>query len=48
MTRWPPTPAAGDGWSRSYLGQHLHEIVDPDAVADRLIRMAQHLAATRA
>jgi len=37
------------GWLVEELpGQHLHEIVDPDAVADRLIGMAQHLAATRA
>lgn len=49
----PYDEVAADARRRGWLveelpGQHLHEIVDPDAVADRLIRMAQHLAATRA
>jgi hypothetical protein len=35
------------GWLVEQLpGQHLHQIIDPDSVADRLITMAQRLAAT--
>ena len=49
----PYDEVAADARRRGWLveelsGRHLHEIIDPDAVADRLIRMAQHLAATRA
>lgn len=36
--------ARGRGWLIDELpGQHLHQIVDPDGVADRLILMAQRL-----
>jgi hypothetical protein len=48
----PYDEVAADARRRGWLvedlpGRHLHEIVDPDAVADRIITMAQHLAATR-
>jgi len=46
----PYDEVAADARSRGWLveelpGQHLHQIVDPDSVADRLITMAERLAA---
>jgi hypothetical protein len=39
--------ARGRGWLVEELpGEHLHQIVDPDATADRLIAMAHGLGAT--
>jgi pimeloyl-ACP methyl ester carboxylesterase len=39
--------ARGRGWLVEELpGEHLHQIVDPDATADRLIAMARGLGAT--
>ncbi|HEY3086743.1 MAG TPA: hypothetical protein VGJ59_01595 [Jatrophihabitantaceae bacterium] len=47
----PYDEVAADARRRGWLveelpGQHLHQIVDPDSVGDRLITMAQRLAAT--
>ncbi len=47
----PYDEAAADARRRGWLveqlpGQHLHQIVDPDATADRLISMARRLEAT--
>jgi len=39
--------ARGRGWLVEELpGQHLHQIVDPDGIAERLITMTQRLAPT--
>lgn len=41
------TDARRRGWLVEELpGEHLHQIVDPDATADSLIRLAQRLGAT--
>lgn len=47
----PYDEVAADARHRGWLveelpGQHLHQIVDPDGVADRLITMAERLEAT--